>query len=189
MVDITPLPEIGFSSATVNSGEVLNTGFDFELGWRDNIGDLHYGISANLSTLKNEVKQVNSMLPRITQTGISGFNNKLQPTFEAGHPIWYYRGYKYAGVDPQTGAAQYYDKEGKITQAPTDNDKQDLGSAIPKVTYGITINLEYKGFDFTLFGTGAAGNKIYNLMVSADRSKINGIDVYWKDSWRKGRQL
>ena len=185
LVDITPLPEIGFSSATVNSGEVLNTGFDFELGWRDNIGDLHYGIAANLSTLKNEVKQVNSMLPRITQTGISGFNNKLQPTFEAGHPIWYYRGYKYAGVDPQTGAAQYYDKEGKITQAPTDNDKQDLGSAIPKVTYGITINLEYKGFDFTLFGTGAAGNKIYNLMVSADRSKINGIDVYWKDSWRK----
>ena len=22
-------------------------------------------------------------------------------------------------------------------------------------------------------------------MVSADRSKLNGIDVYWKDSWRK----
>ena len=185
LVNITPLPEIGFSSATVNSGEVLNTGFDFEIGWRDNIGDLHYSISANLSTLKNEVKKVNSVLPRITQTGISGFNNKLQPTFEAGHPIWYYRGYKYAGVDPKTGAPQYYDKNGEITLAPNEDDKQDLGSAIPKITYGITLNLEYKGFDFTVFGTGAAGNKIYNLMVSADRSQINGIDVYWKDSWKK----
>ena len=28
----------------------------------------------------------------------------------------------------------------------------------------------------------AAGNKIYNLMVSADRPLMNGIDEYWKDS-------
>ncbi len=192
LVDITPLPELGFSSATVNSGEVLNTGFDFELGWRDNIGDLRYGISANFSTLKNEVQKVNSVLPRITQTGISGFNNKLQPTFEAGHAIWYYRGFKYAGYKEETddkgnttARPIYYDKNGEITSAPTEDDKQDLGSAIPKFTYGITLNLEYKGFDFTMFGTGAAGNKIYNLMVSADRSQINGIDVYWKDSWKK----
>ena len=62
----------------------------------------------------------------------------------------------------------------------------DLGAGIPKFTYGITINAEYKGFDLTIFGTGSAGNKIYNLMVSADRPKINGIDTYWKDSWREG---
>ena len=46
------------------------------------------------------------------------------------------------------------------------------------------MNLEYKGFDFTVFGTGSYGNKIYNFMVSADRPRINGIDTYWKDSWR-----
>lgn len=95
------------------------------------------------------------------------------------------RGFKYAGVDKETGKALYYDKNGEITDAPKDDDKQDLGSAIPKFTYGITINLEYKGFDFTVFGTGAAGNKIYNLMVSADRPRINGIDTYWKDSWKQ----
>ena len=184
LIDINPLPEIGFSKATVNSGEVLNQGLEFELGWRDHIGDLKYGINANFSTLKNEVQEVNSVLPRYSETGISGFNNKLQPTFEKGHTIWYFRGWKYAGVNTQTGRPQYYDKDGQITEAPTDDDKQDLGAAIPKFTYGITINLEYKGFDFTLFGTGAAGNKIYNLMVSADRSQINGINTYWKDSWK-----
>ena len=186
LINISPLPEIGFSSATVNSGEVLNQGLELELGWRDRIGDLKYGVSANFSTLKNEVKAVNSVMPRYSETGISGFNNKLQPTFEAGHTIWYFRGWEYAGVNPETGRPQYYDKDGKLTGAPTEDDKKDLGSAIPKFTYGITLNLEYKGFDFTVFGTGAAGNKIYNLMVSADRSDLNGINTYWKDSWRQG---
>ena len=185
LINISPYPELGFSSATVNSGEVLNSGFDFELGWRDRIGDLRYGINGNFSTLKNEVKAVNSMLPRYSEVGISGFNNKLQPTFEAGHTIWYFRGFKYAGVNKETGRPQYYDKDGQITDAPTDDDKQDLGSAIPKFTYGITLNFEYKGFDLTVFGTGASGNKIYNLMVSADRPMVNGISTYWKDSWKQ----
>ena len=29
------------------------------------------------------------------------------------------------------------------------------------LTYGITINLEYKGFDFSVFGTGTVGNDVY----------------------------
>ena len=126
------------------------------------------------------------MVNRLTEVGIDGFNNQLKPTFEAGHSVWYFRGYKYAGV-AEDGSALYYDKNGKVTPAPTDEDKQDLGAGIPKFTYGITINLAYKGFDFTVFGTGAAGNKIYNLMVSADRPLINGITTYWKDSWREDR--
>jgi len=185
LIKITPYPEIGYSSAIVNSGEVLNTGIDLELGWRDHIGDLKYSVNTNISTLKNEVKKVNELLPRYNEVGINGFNNKLQPTFEAGHTMWYFRGWKYAGVNTETGAAQYYSKDGKITEAPGEDDKMDLGSAIPKFTYGITLNLEYKGFDLTVFGTGAAGNKIYNLMVSADRPRINGINTYWKDSWKQ----
>ena len=185
LIDITPFPELGFARATVNSGEILNTGFDFEIGWRDRIGDLKYSVSTNFSTLKNEVKEVNDLLPRITGVGIDGFNNKLKPTFEAGHTMWYFRGWKYAGVNPETGAAQYYNKDGEVVNNVDDIDKDDLGSGIPKFTYGITVNLEYKGFDFTLFGTGAAGNKIYNLMVSADRPQINGIKTYWVDSWKQ----
>lgn len=185
LIEIAPLPEIGVSKSVINSGKVLNTGVDIELGWRDHIGDFKYSVNANVSTLKNEVKEVSAMVNRLTEIGIDGFNNQLKPTFEAGYPVWYFRGYKYAGV-AEDGSAQYYTKNGEITKAPGEEDKQFLGAGIPKFTYGITINLEYKGFDFSVFGTGAAGNKIYNLMVSADRPLINGINTYWRDSWREG---
>ena len=208
------------STITVNSGEILNTGFDIEAGWRDHIGDFKYSINANFSPLKNEVKNVNEFLPRYSQGGISGFNQKVGSTFEAGHTIWYFRGYEYLGVyskdtyglvgDTQLNEANIgkplyggevavldadgnptYDANGnKITKwgavfAPNqDTDMVDLGAGIPKFTYGITLNCEYKGFDLTVFGTGASGNKIYNLMVSADRPRVNGLNTWWLDSWR-----
>ena len=185
LINIKPYPELGFSSQTVNSGEVLNTGFDIELGWRDHVGDFKYSINANFSPLKNEVQKVNSMLPRYSQGGISGFNQKLSSTFEAGHTIWYFRGYQYAGVNTENGRPQYVAKDGSLTDAPVEEDMTDLGSGIPKFTYGVTLNLEWKGFDLTVFGTGASGNKIYNLMMSADRPRVNGLDYYWKNSSRQ----
>ena len=185
LISIKPYPELGFSSQTVNSGEVLNTGFDIELGWRDHVGDFKYSINANFSPLKNEVQKVNSMLPRYSQGGISGFNQKLSSTFEAGHTIWYFRGYQYAGVNTENGRPQYVAKDGSLTDAPVEDDMVDLGSGIPKFTYGVTLNLEWKGFDLTVFGTGASGNKIYNLMMSADRPRVNGLDYYWKNSSRQ----
>ena len=185
LINIKPYPELGFSSQTVNSGEVLNTGFDIELGWRDHVGDFKYSINANFSPLKNEVQKVNSMLPRYSQGGISGFNQKLSSTFEAGHTIWYFRGYQYAGVNTENGRPQYVAKDGSLTDAPVEDDMVDLGSGIPKFTYGVTLNFEWKGFDLTVFGTGASGNKIYNLMMSADRPRVNGLDYYWKNSSRQ----
>ena len=190
LVEIYPLPEIGVSKSTINGGKVLNTGVDFELGWKDHIRDFKYSVSVNGSTLKNKVTEL-SPLAGVRQkgVGIDGFNSRLSPYLEAGHALWYFRGYEYAGVS-EDGSALYWKTDpetGKrvTTDAPTDNDKTDVGVGIPKFTYGITLNAEYKGFDFTLFGTGSAGNKIYNLMVSADRTLLNGIDHYWKNSWRE----
>jgi TonB-linked SusC/RagA family outer membrane protein len=221
LVDIKPYPEVGVSTMTVNSGEILNTGVDIEVGWRDHVGDFKYSVSANFSPLKNEVQAVNEFLPRYTQGGISGFNQKVKSTFEAGHTIWYFRGFDYQGVynesnyslvgdkevnpsnigrpiyggyvpDLKEDGSQKTDEEGNLLTkwgsvfAPNeDTDMIDLGSGIPKFTYGVTINLEYKGFDLTVFGTGASGNKIYNLMVSADRPRVNGLNTWWLDSWRK----
>ena len=235
LIDVSPDPGFGFSSATVNCGEILNTGVDIDLGWRDHIGDFKYGISANFSTLKNEVQNVGS-LPRFIGDAVGGFNNKLRPVMEVGHTLWYFWGYNYAGVynenliqtndikldengkpvldangnfipqydEKNWGRPVYYgqvpvlDADGNpmkdenneditkygLTCSPKEEDREDLGAGIPKFTYGITLNLEYKGFDLTVFGTGAYGNKIYNFMVSADRPRINGINTYWKDSSR-----
>ena len=183
LISIAPLPEIGVSSTTVNAGKVLNTGLEFELGWKDQIGDFSYSVNANLSTLHNEVIEVHALLDRQTQDPVSGLNEKMQTAFEKGYPIWYFRGFKYDGVDQATGAPKYLDKDGKSVATVTDNDKVYLGEGIPSLTYGITINLAWKGFDLVVFGTGVTGNEIYNLMVSADRPKVNSLTTYWKNSW------
>jgi len=182
LISIAPLPEIGVSSTTVNAGKVLNTGLEFELGWKDHIGDFYYSINGNVSTLKNQVLEVHSLLDRLTTDVVSGLNEKLVSAFESGYPIWYFRGFKYAGVK-EDGTAIYLDKDGNETATPGENDKQYLGEGIPNLTYGITINLAWKGLDLVVFGTGASGNEIYNLMVSADRSKTNTLNYYWNNSW------
>ena len=183
LISISPLPEIGVSSTMVNAGKVLNQGLEFELGWKDHVGDFYYSVNANLSTLKNQVLEVHSLLDRLTQDPVSGLNEKLNTAFEAGYPIWYFYGYKYAGVDAATGAPQYYKQDGSLSNTVTDNDRTYLGEGIPSITYGITINLAWKGLDLVVFGTGAAGNEIYNLMVSADRPKTNSLNTYWRNSW------
>ncbi|MCQ2203272.1 MAG: TonB-dependent receptor [Bacteroidales bacterium] len=185
LLQINPIPEIGVKSTFVNAGEVENRGIEIELGWKDQIGDLHYGINANLSTLKNEVKEMTAALDHLegTRGGVSGLNYKTYTRFEAGEPIWYFCGYKYAGVDKETGKPQYYDKDGKVVNEVTDNDMQKIGKAIPDATYGITLNLEYKGIDFTVYGTGSAGNDIFSLLYSADRPRSNSLKLYSENAW------
>ena len=51
----TPSLIIGGTTSPINAGNVSNKGVEFELGWRDNIGDFNYSIKGNLATLKNEV--------------------------------------------------------------------------------------------------------------------------------------
>ena len=185
LVKISPIPEVGVKDAYTNAGNVLNSGFEFELGWKDRIGDFQYSVKGNLATVHNEVLALHNTIDRIEGTvgGISGLNNKIRTAFEVGQPIWYFRGYKYAGVNQETGAPQYYNANGEVVETVMDNDLQNIGKAIPDFTYGITINLAYKGFDFSLFGTGSAGNDIFSLLYSADRSKTNCLKHYWENSW------
>ena len=47
--------EAGNKSAPMNAGNVTNSGFEFDLGWKDQRGDFGYSINANIATLKNKV--------------------------------------------------------------------------------------------------------------------------------------
>ena len=185
LIQVNNLPEIGVAQSWVNAGKVLNQGLEFEVGWKDSVGDFRYSINANLSTLQNKVLDVHALIDRLNTDVVSGLNEKLVTSFEAGYPIWYFRGFKYAGVDQATGAPQYYNKAGEIVSTVSDNDKVYLGEGIPSLTYGLTVNLAWKGLDLVIFGTGAAGNEIYNLMVSADRPKTNGLNYFWRNSWKQ----
>lgn len=183
LISIAPVPEIGVKSTYVNAGNVLNTGVELELGWKDSIGDFTYSVNANMATLHNEVLSLHKAVPRI-ENMVSGLNNQVRSAFEAGYPIWYFRGYKYAGVDSETGAPLYYNADGKVVDSVSDNDRQFIGKAIPDATYGITINLGYKGFDFSVFGTGTIGNDIFSMLYSADRPKTNSLTHFWRNSWK-----
>lgn len=183
LISIAPVPEIGVKSTYVNAGNVLNTGVELEFGWKDSIGDFTYSVNANMATLHNEVLSLHKAVPRI-ENMVSGLNNQVRSAFEAGYPIWYFRGYKYAGVDSETGAPLYYNADGKVVDSVNDNDRQFIGKAIPDATYGITINLGYKGFDFSVFGTGTIGNDIFSMLYSADRPKTNSLTHFWRNSWK-----
>lgn len=187
LVSINPVPEVYTNTTTVNAGKVNNKGFEFELTWRDHIGDLGYSINANFSTLKNKVTYLYDDLARITsnQGGVDGTNNMVHTAFEEGHSVWYFRAFDYAGVDKETGAAQFRNNKGEIVSSSelSEEDMTDIGSAIPKFTYGLTINLDYKGFDFTAFGTGVAGNKIFNILYRADTPMRNSLKYYMDNAW------
>lgn len=162
---ITPSTVVGVSASPVNAGNVENTGLEFELKWRDRIGDFNYSVSGNLSTLKNRVTYLH---PTISD-GIdgAGFRNYGTITrFEKGYPAWHFYGYKFIGVDPENGNALFEDVDGSgdTTQA----DKMDLGSGIPKVNMGVTLTAAYKGLDAVVFLTGAFGGKIYNCLTCVD---------------------
>ena len=181
LVNVTPSASIGVSSTTINAGSVINSGLEFEVTWKDQVGDFAYSVSANASTLKNKVTYLDPTISRITGTVPQGSN--LSTSFQQGYPIWYFRGYQGTGVDPETGKPGFEDLtgEGDINQ----DDMQMIGIGIPKATFGLTVNLAYKNFDMVIFGTGVAGNKIFPSSWRTDRPHCNTYDWYWENSWKK----
>jgi hypothetical protein len=66
-----------------------------------------------------------------------------------------------AQQNAQPGDVKYVDLNGD-GEILTDADRKILGSPIPKLTFGFSVNLEWKGIDLTAQFTGTIGNKIFN---------------------------
>ena len=197
LVSVSPAMEVGMpvfwesgdvnSSQTVNAGAVNNRGFEVELGWRDQIGDFGYSINANASWLKNKMTYLDPLVGRLTGRTVQG--TYLTTYCEEGMPLWYMCGYKAEGVDNE-GHMIYtdFDDEGNkigTTISPQENDRVYLGKGIPDLTYGLTVNLNWKNFDLSIFGNGVAGNSIYPTAFRVDRPSCNTYAYYWQNSWKK----
>ena len=184
LVSAPAMPESGVSSLTINAGEVENSGLEVELTWKDNIGDFRYSISGNFATLHNEVTYLDPSIERISGATVEGASPEVvRCYFEQGQPVWYMRGYKYAGRAAD-GTPQYYTKDGNVTNDPQAEDMTNVGSGLPSLTYGITLNAEYKGFDLTVFGAGEAGNDIYYGLY---RTGYNNIAKGIYDDFKAGK--
>ena len=93
------------------------------------------------------------------------------------------RGLKGTGVDPATGKPGFEDLNGN--GEPDDEDYQNIGLGIPSSTFGLTINLAWKGFDMVIFGSGVAGTKIFPSSWRTDRPHCNTYSWYWENAWKK----
>lgn len=174
----TPSLIIGGTTSPLNAGNVSNKGFEIELGWRDHIGDFTYSVNANVATLTNKVTYLD---PSIQRIGGTTFHTSTVTYFEKGYPVYYFRGYKFAGLD-KDGNPTFADLDG--SGSLSEGDITDIGNAIPDVTYGITLNAAWKGIDLTVFGTGAAGNKVFNCINRADYPAYNKLkEVFYDNRW------
>jgi hypothetical protein len=174
----SPVLSTGYYLApSINGGTVENSGLEFALGYGDKIGGLKYNVSVNLSTLKNEVTELVNDTP-IRGAAVRGYDLTW---FEEGKPLWYFKGYKTEGIDPQTGAIKVVDvnKDGEITAA----DITEIGDPHPDLLYGASINLEYRNFDFNLFMQGVKGNDVFMGWFRSDRPLTNKPKYFYTDRW------
>ena len=174
---------VGNTISPLNAGNVENSGFEFDLGWKDTIGDFTYGISGNLATLNNKVTYI---YPTLSRVAGSGGGSGVTCYFEKDYPIWYMRGYQYEGVNPEDGAPIFADlnDDGNIN----DDDKTMIGSGIPTLTYGITLNLAWKGIDLVVFANGAAGNEICYAVPRSTRMQANTLKYFYDNRWTESNK-
>jgi len=176
-----------------NWGKVNNTGVEVILNWSDKIGKFGYSVGGNLTTLKNEVVDLQGL--KNLPGGVAEFPTLSQP----GDPFNFFYGYQVIGIyqnqaeidaDPITagngvkpGYFKYKDQNGdKVLDA---NDRVNLGNYLPKVTYGFNIDLTYSAFDLSIFFQGVGGNSILNYN-RAQRQKfpdMNGDEKFVTGLW------
>jgi TonB-linked SusC/RagA family outer membrane protein len=76
------------STADLNIASVKNTGFEFDLGYRDQFGNLGFTFNANLTTVKNRVEELFQNNP------LGGSLGRI----EVGKPMYYLWGYQVGGI-------------------------------------------------------------------------------------------
>ncbi|WP_071145624.1 SusC/RagA family TonB-linked outer membrane protein [Bacteroides ihuae] len=187
-----PIPGyVGQSAPIGNVGDMENWGLEFELGWKQKVGDLSYNVSANVSYLKNKlVKLGNASGEAIYESaGASGLGSYVKGK---NGEVWpYFYGYKTAGIfQNQAEIDAYVNSKGEKMQSQAqpgdvrfvdltgdgvvdDNDKTKIGKGMPDWTFGVTFGAEWKGFDLNLFFQGTAGNDIFDFSQRGDIPAMN----------------
>ncbi len=174
-----------------NVADMSNKGIEIELGYRKKIGDFNISANGNVSYLKNEVTYLGQGKTFITD-GVAGFQSMGAITrTQVGQAYNSFYGYKTAGIFQTVAEVNAYTNgTGGLIQpnakpgdfrwtdtngdgAITEDDKQFLGSPLPKYTFGLTLNMDYKNFDLTVTTQGAAGNKIFQGLRRLDILNAN----------------
>lgn len=189
---IVPVPAIaGTQAPYVNGGNVTNKGIELGIGYNHSFGELTVGINTNLALNDNKVTDIPNPEKvivgeaNITYVGIDEIYRA-----QAGYPIGYFYGLKTAGIFQNEAEVQgYTGKNGPIqpNALPGDvrfvdlngdgvidsRDKTMIGNPNPDLTYGINLNLGYKGFDFAVSLYGVSGNQVFDGIRDFSRPLSN----------------
>lgn len=185
-------PLLPFSTTTLagNYGKILNSGVDVSADWSDKIGkDFSYSIGANISTLRNRVKDLNghNIIKGGKTVNIVG---KEMNSFYGFKMIGVYQTPEEIAADPIAvanglvpGDLKYADLDGN--NILDGNDRTCLGSYIPNFTYGINLGFNYKNIDFQLTTYGQTGAQMFNRKRALRYSSQNyNFDkAQYKNRW------
>lgn len=173
-----------------NVADMKNSGLEFELTYSKTFGELNFKANGNITYIKNEVGFLGDDKEFIS--GGASFQSMGNVTrIQTGQAINSFYGYQTDGIfqniaevnayvgtsgtpiQPNAVPGDFRWKDNNGDGQITDDDKTFLGSPLPKYTFGITINLDYKNFDFMMFTQGVAGNKVFQGLRRLDITNAN----------------
>lgn len=180
---------LGESKPWGNVGTMKNEGVEFELGYKLKKKDWTFGVSANLSYLKNELINLGNADGFEMKDNVHQIGNVSRA--ENGYSYPYFYGYKTSGIfQNQTQIDSYVNSKGEKMQPNaqpgdvifvdlnddgeiSDNDKTMIGKGTPDWTFGLNLNASYRNFDFSLLFSGALGQEILDVTRRLDLRYVN----------------
>lgn len=194
MLHEMPVPSYAGDSAPIgNLCSMVNRGIEFDLNYRNHIGDLHYRVNLNATRNWNKLTDLGIQSASGEEASLYGSSHKIGQLTRGivGMPFPYFYGYKTDGIFQNWDEIKAYvnDKGERIQPKAepgdirfvdtnkdgilNDADRTFIGKGMPDWTYGATISLDWKGFDFTMFMQGQAGVQAFNVTRRTDLYYIN----------------
>ncbi|WP_229235971.1 SusC/RagA family TonB-linked outer membrane protein [Dyadobacter tibetensis] len=186
--------EAGFTNFNDNIGEIKFWGNELSVTSRNTVGEFKWSTNANISFNRNKVIALADGIDRV-------YGN--QHITQVGKPFGQFYGMKAIGLyknaddvanspiipgrsKPGTIKLEDINGDGKITYGGDQDDRTIIGNPFPKFTYGITNDIKYKNFDFSVTGSGSQGNELWvrHLYSTANLDGVFNMVKGVQDRWR-----
>ena len=179
-----------------NYGHIRNTGVEITLSTHPIVGAFEWDSEAQISFNKNKLIALDGT-DNAQIVGYGQWTDVVSVT-NVGQSLFNFYGYKTDGVytsleDIQTSPkAEKYPANGVFSKNTTvwvgdvkykdingdgiidENDRTNIGSPLPKFTFGWTNTFRYKNFDLSIIN-GSYGNKVFNYM----KMKLTHMNSTW----------
>ncbi len=187
------------NNPTSNLGEIRNTGIEAAISYKQSFGDFKFNTTLNYTTFTNEVINVAGESGFITGWSWPVRNTPITRLSE-GYPVGHFVGYTTNGIfQSQEEVFSHINSDGDLLQpnaAPGDlifvdvnndgsinsDDIADIGSPWPDHIIGLTLGLQYKGFDINCVLSTQLGHEIFRTYERQDISYTN-YQTFWLDRW------